>query len=665
MRATTIGVAVLTCAGAAGLAGAADTTGSNLTLGGSTALFDVTQTVIAACGTAFSDFNSLGIRYLGASSGNGAANLFFDMQQVVPMGRALAQPELCTAAAPASPGLAESLLIGLDATAVVANQTTSCASGMTGANGLGAATAFAVTSDGTPSGGAPATCPGCDPSDNYTFGDASGALYAGQPSLDALAVLYFGLTHDGGYDCASPVRRSLIRNWKNLFAADCAAGDAVCSGGLRHAWRLGDLTDGTYSLVGLLDPPGKGIGSLPTAPSGVQTRKSNPFCNSNDAQTAGATVISFGGASDFADLDPIRTTCAAGDGVCEPFKFGATNGAFTGDLGVVQVILLPDTATALASDFYPQVPCTSSCTLVSPIKGNQIPVGLRCPGGTTTIGGACLLPYAGTAASPDPRCFSSQTTRCAGTSGRPDGRMYNLVTVVNALQIPPAQRVTTPFGVALDANKRLLWGSFYRIHAHAPAAGNVPDPSVGATGICQQGDDSAQMGCLVDADPCSVGYTSRAAAASFPGLGAPPVPLGAPLKALAIDGLAPFSPASVSADPDLPLENLLQPPGTAPLYPLARRMYLSTLTGFGNLLGGEKELAQCFGDNAIVGPAMTSHRFVAVPGGVQCLDYPEESPTTATPPDNIQGSGNVAFAGCNLGLAGQNACAASPPIITN
>jgi hypothetical protein len=70
-------------------------------------------------------------------------------------------------------------------------------------------------------------------------------------------------------------------------------------------------------------------------------------------------------------------------------------------------------------------------------------------------------------------------------------------------------------------------------------------------------------------------------------------------------------------------------------------------------------------NNAIVGPAMASHGFVAVPVGVQCLDYPEELPTSDTPAANVQGAGDVALGGCALGLAGQNACAASPPVITN
>jgi hypothetical protein len=85
----------------------------------------------------------------------------------------------------------------------------------------------------------------------------------------------------------------------------------------------------------------------------------------------------------------------------------------------------------------------------------------------------------------------------------------------------------------------------------------------------------------------------------------------------------------------------------------------------GDQLGGEQELAQCFGSDTIIGPAMTGHGLVAIPGGVQCLDYPEDSATATTPPMNTQGSGNVALGGCGAGLAGQNACAVSPPVITH
>ena len=669
MKSSTSALGILLAgAGAANLAAAVDTTGSNIALNGSDTLFDVTQSVLASCNTAFADFSTQGITYLGGGSGVGAYQMIRDTQQVSPMSRALKSSEYCSIAAPASPSLAEGLLVGIDGIAIAANQTNSCSDSNSGANGFGSSSAMTVLSGGT---GAPTGA-------TYTFGDPAGALHQNQPSFDALAVLYFGLTHDGNYNCASDVRKSLIRNWKNVFASDCAAGDTTCSAGLTHAWRRSDLSGTTDAFVSILNPPtgtttnGKGaavpvgIGSLSNVPVGA-SKKSNPFCNSLDANTVPAPTT-FAGSSDFSDVDPVRTNCVTGkDGVCEGFKFGTTSGSFAGDLGVVQVILLPDGTITRPSDPYPIQPCEGACTFVSPLKGNQLPQGFLCPGGTPPLGGECLMPFAGPASSPDPRCVASSTNRCAGLTGRPDGRLYNLVTLVPATQIPTPQRSVTPFQFAFDANdtRRLLTGSFYRIHSLTAGANNVPDSTVGQTGLCQENDDTSQIGCLTDSDPCSIGYAGREAAKSFPGLGTPAVPQSASLKALAVNGTPPFTPPSVSADPDLALENLLAPPGTTPLYPFARRLYLSTIYGFGNLKGGEQELAQCYANNAIVGPAMASHGFVAVPGGVRCLDYPEELPASDTPPANVQGAGNVALGGCALGLSGQNACSASPPVITN
>jgi ABC-type phosphate transport system substrate-binding protein len=666
MRTSITGAVILLAgAGAASLAAAVDTTGSNIALNGSDTLFDVTQTVLASCKNKFPDFAAQGITYLGGGSGVGAGAMGLNTQQVSPMSRALKNSEYCSIAAPASAGLSEGLLVGIDGVAISANQTNSCSS--TAANGIGSSTAMEVLSGGN----------GTDTGTSYTFG-SGGSLFTGQPSFDALSVLYFGLTHDGNYNCASDVRKTLIKNWKNLFASDCTAGDTTCSAGLTHAWRRSDLSGTTDAFVSVLNPPngtatnGKGagtsvgIGTLSTVPTG-KAQKSNPFCNSLDANSPTVPApVTFGGSADFSDADPVRTNCVAGkDGVCEGFKFGTTSGAFAGDLGVVQVILVPDTATATTNDFYPTQNCTASCTLVAPIKGNQLPAGYKCPGGNAPIGGACLMPFAGTSANADPRCVAANTTKCADITGRPDGRNYNLTTVISAGQVPTAQRGTTPFQFAIDANKRFLTGSFFRIHSTTAGANNVPDSTVGQTGLCKENDDTSQIGCLTDSDPCSIGYAGREAAKAYPGLGSPAVPPSEPLKALAVNGTPPFTPASVNSDPDSALKNLLQPTGTTPLYPLARRLYFNTIYGFSNLQGGENELAQCYGDNSIIGPAISGHGFVAIPGGVQCLDYPEEVATTSTPAPNVQGSGNIALGGCGLGLTGQNACTVSPPVIAN
>jgi cysteine-rich repeat protein len=187
-------------------------------------------------------------------------------------------------------------------------------------------------------------------------------------------------------------------------------------------------------------------------------------------------------------------------------------------------------------------------------------------------------------------------------------------------------------------------------------ANNVPDAAAGATGICRENDDTSQIGCLVDSDPCSVGFAGRLAARSFPGVGSPPTPTSAETKALAVNGVTPFTadPAN-PADHDKALTNLVAAPGTTPLYPIARRLFVATTYGFGNLKGGERELSQCYSDNTILNAALTN-RFVPVPGGVQCLDYKQEGTSTSSPLPNVQGSGSAALPGCNTGLPASNAC---------
>jgi hypothetical protein len=634
---------------------------------GSDALGDVAQAILSDCSAQFPDLATSGVGYEGGGSGVGVSQMLTFAQQIAPMSRPLAPAEYCAtsgaaAANGAAPGLSESLLIGLDGVSILANKTNSCSSAA--ANGVGAALTFVVTNDGTATGGTPATCPGCDASNGYTFGAAGSALYAGQPSFDALAVIYFGLTHDGTYNCASPVRRSLIKNWKNLFASDCAAGDGTCTSGLTHAWRLGDLSGTTDALVSILNPPGRGLGTLPNVPLGAAQR-TNPFCNSFDANHSGAT--SFAGASDDQDLDPVRTLCiTSATNVCQEARNLNTQPAnFSGDLGVVLPIVLPDSATVQPSDVYPTASCGTSCALVAPIKSTFMPSGFTCPGSRIPPNqGYCFLPID---QSGDPRCVSNNQSQCFDVVGKQDGRAYNRVVVIDQRQLTGVlqkyKQPGSPYQMALDANGRIIDGAFYRLHAQNPGAHNVPDASVGTTGLCTELDAVSQVGCLTDSEPCSVGYGSRSAASFYPGLGTPAIPQPAPLKALAVNGTPPFTPPSVSSDANLAIENLLAAPGTTPLYPLARRLYLSTIYGFASLPSLESELAACFGNNAFVGPAMTSSGLVPVPGGVQCLDYPEEAASTATPLPNVQGPGNVAFAGCGSGLAGQNACQASPPII--
>jgi hypothetical protein len=427
----------------------------------------------------------------------------------------------------------------------------------------------------------------------------------------------------------------------------------------------GTTTNGKGAAVAV------GIGSLPGLISAGVTgavAKSNPFCNSVDANTTPAPITP-GGSADFSDADPVRTNCVPGvDSVCSGFKNLATSGGnFAGDLGVVLPVLIPDTASVHAADRYPQITCSAACAPFPAFKLSQASKypGFLCPNGAAPQGGnICFMPYQpGTDAAPNPQCAATNQDKCADVvGGKPDGRRYNLVTMVPSSQVASAFR-TGNFQFGVDATSpvpRLLTGSFHKIHSIVAGANYAAGvgSETGTTGICQEGDDTSQIGCLTDSDPCSVGFAGRESDQGFPGDSSGPT--AQPLKGLAVNGTPPFTPGG---DPDLAIKNLLQPSGTTPLYPLSRRLYFGTLYGFGQLQGHEKELAECYGTNSIMTSAMTNNGFVPIPGGVGCLDYPETA-GTSTPAPNVQGAGNVALGGCGSG-SNTNACTGTAGQLTD
>jgi hypothetical protein len=659
MRTSIAGVTFLLVGAGAVSVAALDDDGIHIALNGSDTLHDVTDDVMTACAGQFTDWASVKPTYEGGGSGVGAKNQQEGKQKIGPASRAYNTGEVCgpfgtdASSRGAARGKAESLLVGIDGIALVADITTSSCSSAGVANGFGIGTAFDVTDDGTPlpTGTQTLPCPGCV-GGKYTFVD----------SFDALKVLYFGLhndntgtTHPGTYNCASPVRKTLIKQWKNLFKTDCSTGDGTCAGGLTHAWRRSDLAGTTDAFVSILNPPKRGGAGTNVGigtPPGVNAAapKINAFCNSLDANTTPDVSIpgTFGGASDFQDKDPIRTKCAptatqADDSVCG-LGDGLTD--FQGDLGVVLPILIPDATSALPSDNYPTIPCLTSCTLVAPIAGSLMPNGYRCPNGAPPAAGTCFVPYGGSSSAPDPRCIASNLNKCVGASGSPDGRVFNQSVVVLASQIPAAKRGGANYQFALDSQDRILDHTYFRMHAYHAGKNGTADASVGRTGLCKENDDTSQIGCLVNSDPCSVGYAGREAAKYYPGLvvGGTLTPQPAPLKAMALKNIPPFAP---TGDADAFLKNLLTGSGT--IYPMARRLYVTTVYGFGELQNGEKELAACFAKDSILTTIMTKHGFVPTTGGVKCIDYPETKTDTSTPAPNAPGGLNTDFfPGCAL-----------------
>jgi hypothetical protein len=438
-----------------------------------------------------------------------------------------------------------------------------------------------------------------------------------------------------------------------------------------HAWRPSDLSDTSAALVSMflgVAPAFKGwtttnsgtpVGIGRATTSGISVRRMNPFCNTADANASPPTV-SLGGVGDNQDLDPVRTTCSTSSGqredVCGPFKGGVSN--FQGDLGVVLPISLPRVGWPTDAELYPTTPCSGSCVPIAPMKSSLLGAGFKCPGGNAPSGGACFLPYAG---NHDPRCASSNTVKCLDTVGKPDSRAYNIPVIVPSTSVPVIYRSTTAYQYALDV-AQLSQGiksytplaAYFRIHAIHPGYANVQDPAVGTTGICQMRDATQQIGCLVDAEPCSLGFGERRGAAYFPTL-AP-----APFKALALGGHVPFAP---SGDPDATLKALFSGSSAmTPLYPLAHRVYINSTYGI-PMLGGEAALFNCFSDPTLMAAANAYVGIASIPatpthptGGPKCLDYPEEQPQYVGWPARI-GEGNEAFGGCiNPVLPAVNAC---------
>jgi len=576
MRTSTVAAAgfLLLGTGAVGLSAAIDTTGNNIALNGSDTLFEVTSDILAACSGA----NTQGITYIGGGSGQGEGNMDSNTQEIAPMSRALNASAYCGKSIPLSSGTlpvqttTQAMVIGLDGIGVFVGTANECSGDLAQAGRV-----LAVTTNGA--GTTPSTaCPGCDASSNYTFAN----------SLDVLRVVYGGYDHESPpvAGCASDLRKSLINNWSKLFTTDCATG--TCPTGLTHAWRRSDLSGTTDAFISLVGFGSRGIGQLPSVGT---SKKVNPFCNSTDANQAVSVACtsnanctspqicdttgfcmtpSAGGASDFADNDPIRPACATNDQVCQA----------NGTLGIVLPIFLPDVkspAPAL-SDIYPTSFCSAGrFDLVS--SGNVHEV---CPGGPNFLG-QCFQPYFLNGTAHQFNCIARSNAHAFGSPTPFDGRAFNL----------PLKTLAGNGVYALDANNREMKASFFRIHTTLAATTGGPTCATAT-------DDTTQIGCLVTSDPCSVGYAGREADL---------VPNNA---LLTVNGIAPTN-ANIIA--------LLGGGGTP--YPLARRLYLSSLVGFGHLFAGSGEdaLARCFAHNATTATAITNHNFVAMPSGIQCLSY--------------------------------------------
>jgi hypothetical protein len=591
-----------------------DSTGNNIALQGSDTLEEVTKAVLADPSCAAS-LTGLGISYAGGGSGTGetAMSTVPPTQMVAPMSRFF-NPG---AGVCAKGTTAQGLVIGLDGLAMVASQ-------QNGQTACGGALASSGSFSYTDSTGAAQT---------YTL--AESAPGAGDAWRDALKLVFLGKDHSGGTDCAGPIRRTLVQSWAALFQGGaCASG--TCPLGLKHAYRRGDASGTTDVFLSSL-----GIGGLASAQIAQTGAKANPFCNASGLGNI------FGGVSDYRDLDPIRTPCETikdtagnligGDQVCSRNNGTATPGPVgtPGNLGLVQVVEIPTNLTV--AQMYTTALCDSGKFATALPKAAGDPAALPsppCPNGGPLTLGRCYQPYIDLGGGAKNFNCVARVNPVQGIArnGMTDGRAYNQWVKDASGKIlkdgftVPSDPANFPANPA--TTQRLVTGAFFRTHVSVVAGGG------GAT--CQLPDSTAQIGCLAQADPCTLGFAGREAATG-----------GA--VALSVNGVT---------DEEVNIVKLLAPTGSADFatrYPMSRKLFFNTLQGFSNLFAGSGEaaVAKCFATNGIVDSIMSSHNFIPMsrtgvfnPGGsIFCQDFDE---TVAAP------------AGCGLSAPNSSSCSTLP-----
>lgn len=334
--------------------------------------------------------------------------------------------------------------------------------------------------------------------------------------------------------CDSADRRALIANWNVLFD-DSGCSNGSCSSGLRHAFRRDDLSGTTDTFLSLL--------GLPGIPSGAYNSTNRPFCNGNE----------------FEDLDPVRTTCSPQEDVCQTIPYAnrtapASNPSSSGgDLGVVLAVTMPSDTT---KQYGPG--CGFGKFAYAPMPFSAALETQRCPDGNGRQGGKCRWPQD---VNNKFNCLAVQSTRPPiRTFTNMDGRSYNLLPRdpdTGTLLINP------PSGTP---DTRWMSAGAYRIHQKTVMT-NAPS----GTHACTESDATLQIGCTVQADPCSIGYAGLQADQGNTNV----IPLNLHTPDNAATSNNAQTPGAVPA---------VDQPGNCAVYAkrygLARRLYLASAKGF-------------------------------------------------------------------------------------
>ena len=258
-----------------------------------------------------------------------------------------------------------------------------------------------------------------------------------------------------------------------------------------------------------------------------------------------------------------------------------------------------------------QAPVLCDPGVTAPSTPSQFAGGI-CPNGSPA---PCLLPVHVVSTNPTVLNFNCLVNNTlAPFPGIQDMRVYNLA-VLNAAgkyvldgYVNPALASAVP-PLAASRHPRVVT-AFFRLHTtQTTNLGGTPTIVADATGsVCKKLTSTDQIGCLVKANPCSVGYGGREAVDKVPSVLLPAnmaYQLGT-----AADG------SDALAANNSNIINVLHPP--LPIYPMARKLYVNNWVGVTSTetpaqITAQNALLGCFQDRALTAARINQFNFLAVP----------------------------------------------------
>jgi hypothetical protein len=420
----------------------------------------------------------------------------------------------------------------------------------------------------------------------------------------------------------------------------------------------------------------------------------------------------------FQDNDPIRRPCVGGfqAQTGNPFVPAEEVCNLDGNLGLVLAIPSSDFITSQAGlnlgtqaaganlTQYPVNNCNTFSVAqatqylnCAPTAGQGTHAG-ECPNGDTQIGGGCLAPV--DTVNQTTQCLNSgsnPTVKVARISAKYDGRVHNLhmldgTGVIAGHGAQPKYIVQTQQNGNAGGVQIPFAGGMGRIHSVATVF-NAGSASGNPTNVgCQLFDATDNIACLVQADPCSIGYagdggktytnrltttapsplagyayntTNPSLPGTYTGLCANLAAQGVTLATVTACTAGSLASDSLRIDgtypgnfPGVPTNTVTNLGAQAVEYQISRKLYFNSILGFNALTDataqGETDFASYESQEALIAPILTSVGYFPLATGAIaapfCEDFNEQMLCGAGANNNA--CANNAFPGGSTTVAG-------------